>query len=232
MSGPFNYIPTSGQLLLNSPTGSPAFTTYMENLFAFDWSVGAIVGQRDMVWYSSPSNSTTLGGTERMRLTKTNGSLLIGTSTDDTTAILKVESPSGTYMRGSETAPKMTTTQRLVKSSGFWKLSGATISYGSGYVPGTYTGVPLTGGTGSGAVCTIIIGSGGGFLNLTVTSSGTGYVSGDVLSASNTNLGGSGSGYSVTVTYLNFFVRENEEVYDTTLHKRYVWDGTTWQPLW
>lgn len=75
---------------------------------------------------------------------------------------------------------------------------------GSGYDGGgthTYTGVPLieTGsGTGSGAIATIVVTS-GHVTAVTITTPGTGYNVGDVLSASNANLGGSGSGFTITV---------------------------------
>lgn len=72
---------------------------------------------------------------------------------------------------------------------------------GSGYDGGgthTYTGVPLTGGSGTGAIATIVVTS-GVVTAVTITTPGTGYNVGDVLSASNTNLGGSGSGFHITV---------------------------------
>jgi hypothetical protein len=72
---------------------------------------------------------------------------------------------------------------------------------GSGYDSGgthTYTGVPLTGGSGTGAVATIVV-TGGVVTAVTITTPGTGYVVGDVLSASNANLGGTGSGFHITV---------------------------------
>ena len=59
---------------------------------------------------------------------------------------------------------------------------------GSGYVQGTYTNVPLTGGSGSGAQATIVVDSGGSVNNVTITNGGTGYSTSDTgLSASNTN---------------------------------------------
>lgn len=76
--------------------------------------------------------------------------------------------------------------------------SHKTITGGSGYVNGTYTNVPLTGGTGSGAKATITV-SGGAVTDILVTTPGTGYASTDSLSASNANLGGSGSGFSTTI---------------------------------
>ena len=76
---------------------------------------------------------------------------------------------------------------------------------GTGYDAGgthTYTAVPLTGGSGSGAQATIVVTAGVCGVP-TITTAGTGYNIGDLLSASNTNLGGSGSGLSMYVTALN-----------------------------
>lgn len=75
---------------------------------------------------------------------------------------------------------------------------GSIITPGSGYVDAVYTGVPLTGGTGSGAVATITV-LGGAVTDVTLTDDGQDYVIGDVLSASNTDLGGSGSGFAYSV---------------------------------
>lgn len=73
-----------------------------------------------------------------------------------------------------------------------------TLVGGTLYVNATYTNVPLTGGTGTLAKATIVV-AGGAVTSVTITTPGSGYVVGDVLSASNTNLGGAGSGFSVTV---------------------------------
>lgn len=70
---------------------------------------------------------------------------------------------------------------------------------GSSYVDGTYTNVPLTGGTGTGAQGTFVIVS-GVVVTVAITNVGTGYLVGDVVSASNTNLGGTGSGFSAKVS--------------------------------
>jgi hypothetical protein len=73
---------------------------------------------------------------------------------------------------------------------------------GSGYVDASYTNVPLTGGTtGSGLQANITV-SGGAVTACTVTSAATleDYQIGDILSASNSNLGGSGSGFELEVT--------------------------------
>lgn len=76
------------------------------------------------------------------------------------------------------------------------------LSGGSGYVNGTYTNVPLTGGTGIGALATIVV-SGLSVTSVSITDPGLGYEVGDLLSASNTNLGGTGSGFGVQVATID-----------------------------
>jgi hypothetical protein len=89
------------------------------------------------------------------------------------------------------------TTVVTVQSSGVQTLGA--ITGGSGYVDNTYTGVPLTGGSGLAVQASVTV-SGGVVTAVSITSTGAGYVIGDVLSASNTSLGGSGAGFSVPVT--------------------------------
>jgi len=74
------------------------------------------------------------------------------------------------------------------------------VNVGSLYVPGTYSEVSLTGGSGSGATATIVVGSSGAISSITLKNGGQFYAVGDVLSASNTSLGNSGSGFSITVS--------------------------------
>jgi hypothetical protein len=88
-------------------------------------------------------------------------------------------------------------------------LTVGAITGGSGYVAGTYTNVPLTGAAGgaTGALATIVVNGGGAVTSVTITQGGatigvngaTGYLLSDVLTASNTNLGGTGSGFSTPV---------------------------------
>src|SRR5690606_31929219 len=74
-----------------------------------------------------------------------------------------------------------------------------TITPGSGYADGTYTGVALTGGTGSGATANITV-SGGEITNVNIVTKGTGYAASDSLSADDADLGGGeGTGFAVAV---------------------------------
>jgi len=77
-----------------------------------------------------------------------------------------------------------------------------TLVAGTLYTNGTYTSVPLTGGTGTGARATVVV-SGAGVFSVTVTTSGNGYVVGDVLSASAVNIGGTGSGFTIRVSQVS-----------------------------
>jgi hypothetical protein len=71
---------------------------------------------------------------------------------------------------------------------------------GTLYVPGVYSDVSLTGGSGSSATATIVVNSVGGVASVTLTNGGQFYVAGDVLGASNSSLGGAGSGFAITVS--------------------------------
>jgi len=76
-----------------------------------------------------------------------------------------------------------------------------TITGGSGYTTGVYYNVPLTGGSGSGALATIVV-TGGIVTSVDLTSEGSLYVVGDSLTASTTYIGG-GTNFSVSVTGIN-----------------------------
>lgn len=78
-----------------------------------------------------------------------------------------------------------------------------TITGGTNYTSGTYTNIPLTGGSGAGAVATITIAA-GIVTTVTLTNGGNFYIVGDTLSFSAANIGvGSGSGFSIPVTAVN-----------------------------
>lgn len=73
---------------------------------------------------------------------------------------------------------------------------------GTLYTNGNYQDVSLTGGNGSGAVATITV-SGGAVTSVVLNDGGSFYIAGDVLSASTTDIGGTGSGFSITVATAN-----------------------------
>ena len=78
-------------------------------------------------------------------------------------------------------------------------VSLGTIVGGSEYTDDTYTDVPLTGGTGTGAEATIEV-EDGAVTKVTITNDGKGYAVGDELSATADDVGGTGSGFKVPVT--------------------------------
>jgi len=80
--------------------------------------------------------------------------------------------------------------------------AGLITTAGSLYTNGTYTNVPLTGGSGSGATANITI-SGQTVTSVSIKNEGNFYVAGDVLSCASNNLGGSGSGFSFTITVVD-----------------------------
>ena len=77
-------------------------------------------------------------------------------------------------------------------------LTTSTLVGGSGYVDATYTSVALIGGSGVGAQATIVV-TAGAVTSVTITANGNYYCAGDVLTCPNTALGGTGSGWSITV---------------------------------
>lgn len=93
-----------------------------------------------------------------------------------------------------------------------------TLVGGSSYTNNTYTAVALTGGLGSGATANITV-SGGSVTLVTIVNSGKLYKAGDVLSAPAASIGGTGTGFTVTV--------------NTIINPRPVYDSTSSvQPLW
>lgn len=73
------------------------------------------------------------------------------------------------------------------------------VAGGSGGAVGFYFNVPLTGGTGSGAKATVQVNSGGAVSLVSLVTIGSGYTSGDILSAASGDIGGV-AGFSVPVT--------------------------------
>lgn len=69
---------------------------------------------------------------------------------------------------------------------------------GSGYSNGAYFNVPLNGGSGSTATADIIV-SGGAITSAIISNSGCQYSANNTLTVSNANVGGTGSGFVLTV---------------------------------
>ena len=78
-------------------------------------------------------------------------------------------------------------------------VTSGTITPGSGYINNLYSNVPITGGSGNGATANITV-SGNVVTNVRFNNLGNFYVVGDVVSASTSSLGGTGSGFQFTIT--------------------------------
>jgi hypothetical protein len=76
---------------------------------------------------------------------------------------------------------------------------GSITAPGTLYTNGTYTGVALTGGTGTGAQATIVV-AGAVVTSVTITAVGSGYKINDTLSAAKASVGGTGSGFTWLVS--------------------------------
>src|SRR5882672_5802065 len=77
--------------------------------------------------------------------------------------------------------------------------SGIITTAGSAYTVGAYAAVPLTGGSGAGATADITV-TAGAIAIVTLFDPGTGYNINDVLSVAPANVGGTGSGFTYTIT--------------------------------
>ena len=73
---------------------------------------------------------------------------------------------------------------------------------GGSYTAGTYLGVPLSGGQGTGAVADITV-AGGIVTSVTIRNGGSLYVTGDVLTAPSSLIGNTGAGFSATVSQVS-----------------------------
>lgn len=69
---------------------------------------------------------------------------------------------------------------------------------GSSYTAGIYLGIPLSGGRGTGAVADITV-AGGAVASVVIRNGGSLYSTGDVLTASSSLIGNTGSGFSISV---------------------------------
>lgn len=90
--------------------------------------------------------------------------------------------------------------------SSFWAytingtiLTLGTLTGGTGYIDGVYTNVYLAGGSGHGMQATVTV-SGGIVTVVTLTNGGVNYLTTDTLFVANSFLGGTGSGFNITVS--------------------------------
>jgi hypothetical protein len=84
-------------------------------------------------------------------------------------------------------------------------LTRGAITAGTLYTTGSYTNVPLTGGSGTGATANITV-LGGGVTAVTIVNGGINYAIGDTMSAAAANIGGTGSGFSFPVATVSGYV--------------------------
>ena len=89
-------------------------------------------------------------------------------------------------------------TNFYISSPGRVKQANLTLTGGDNYTNGTYNGIVLSGGSGSGATANITV-SGNAVTTVSIQNEGKNYVDDDVLSASVSNIGGTGAGFSVDI---------------------------------
>jgi hypothetical protein len=83
-------------------------------------------------------------------------------------------------------------------------LTNTSLVGGTSYTNGVYPNVALTGGTGNGAIASIVV-SGNAVTSVTIKNGGSFYVAGNILSAAASSLGasGTGSGFTIPVATIN-----------------------------
>jgi len=74
---------------------------------------------------------------------------------------------------------------------------------GSSLTPGVYYNINLTGGTGNSAKGTVIVSASGLVTSITITNPGAYYIVNDVLTASLTDIGSTGTAFTATITAIN-----------------------------
>lgn len=103
----------------------------------------------------------------------------------------------GTKAERQAQCAKLSPNQVAVVATGAIAMADITTP-GSGYTQGAYNNVPVTGGSGSGATldCQYLAGS---WAYIIFQNGGTGYQVGDIVSVDPANVGGTGSGLTLTV---------------------------------
>lgn len=165
------------------------------------------------VFYGTNTYSTTTGNPQTAA--QINGHIAINHSTPDTSAVLDLTGYKYGFL-----PPRMTSWWRKSINTG---VASGTKTNGSLYTSGTYNNVSLTGGSGTGAIATIGV-SGGQITSVTITTAGINYQVGDVLSANTSDIGGTGSGFTYTITALQYAAK-GLSVYDSTINLPTVYTG-------
>lgn len=96
-----------------------------------------------------------------------------------------------------------------------------TLTGGAAYTNGTYINIPLTGGAGNSALANITI-SGGAVTAVVITKAGFQYKATDALSVLNTNVGGTGTGFSIVVAS----IKNGRPTYDSANSVQPIWSDT------
>ena len=197
IGGVTGIIATYGQI-----TGGSLYTagTYTNVNFTGGSGTGA-VGTVEVTTASITAVNNVVGGSNYTNGSFSNVALTGGTGTG---AIATVTTSAGnvvavviTYGGNNYTVNDVLSCSAASIGNGVTVFGG--ITGGSGYVNGTYPNVTLTGGTGTGARATITV-SGGIVISVTLTYGGVGYTASDALTTANTNLGGTGSSFSVVAS--------------------------------
>ena len=89
-------------------------------------------------------------------------------------------------------------TNLTISSVGRIIQANITITGGTGLSDGSYTSVPLIGGTGSGASANITV-SGNTVTSVSIQGEGKNYTDGDILTANTSNIGGAGQNFSIDI---------------------------------
>jgi hypothetical protein len=120
--------------------------------------------------------------------------------------------------------PVMTVAQRDAMTVG--TISTTTITNaGTGYTNGNYNAVPLTGGSGTGAIVNVVI-SGGVLSSIAlIVNPGANYQEGEILSVNSGDVGGTGSGIQITIGIHQFGL----EVFASDVTKKSIYDGIDWR---
>lgn len=164
-------VPFEGEYMLDPDTGRVSggdLHTYWSDSTIFSWKIGKVIPAGGDVTYTGTGFLTSLSDTFPIGNGTFSGTISVAS---DITQTIAAGGPVGTF---------------------------GTVVPGSGYVNGTYTNVPLTGGTGAGAKATIVVAA-TVVSTVTKTVAGDGYLVADVLSALAANIGGTGTGFNVPV---------------------------------